>query len=212
MTHATAFAVLVIAASAAWSSEGRIPAQPSYVIPFEFDENTAWLQVKVNGHGPFTFMLDTGAGTCAIDWATAERAGLKVVETWQDGPIGSGDGTARAGAIRHATVEVGPVRLELPSIGVVSLATVRQRGNRPFYGVIGPSLFGKYVVAVDYAERELRLYDTESFEYTGNGYVWPVGMNRGLRGEFLRRFTVIFDYERSRIILEPNGALNEIAR
>lgn len=174
MNRASAVAALVFATSLVWSGEARLPSQPAYVIPFEFDENTVWLKVKVNGKGPFTFMLDTAAANFAIDWAEAERAGLTVLEVLQSGPVGSGDGVARTGVVREATVEIGPVRLNLPYIGAVSLAAPQQSWDRTFHGVVGTPLFEKYTVAVDYAAREIRLYDPESFEYSGRGSVWPV--------------------------------------
>jgi hypothetical protein len=59
-------------------------------VPFEFYRNSIVVQAKVNGHGPFSMLLDTGADPSIIDIETAREIGLKL---GTEGAQGSGGGT-----------------------------------------------------------------------------------------------------------------------
>ena len=67
--------VLVLACS------GRTDVQP---VSFEFHRNQLVVPVYVNGKGPYTMIIDTGANPSAIDLATAMEAGV-VVDTTRSG-------------------------------------------------------------------------------------------------------------------------------
>ena len=82
--------VLIIGACAVSFAQVRTKA-PVIEIPFDFYRNEIVVQVKVNGKGPFSMMVDTGTDPSAIDLVTARELGLKL------DPIGkqaSGGGTS----------------------------------------------------------------------------------------------------------------------
>src|SRR3954470_18910659 len=59
----------------------------SFTMPFRLVDNRVFIDVKVNGQGPFHFILDTGAsGT--IMRPTAQRLGLKIVNESQQSGVG----------------------------------------------------------------------------------------------------------------------------
>src|SRR5215470_19919615 len=55
-------------------------AQPqrSHRIPFQLSGNRIALDVRVNGSGPLSFVLDTGASATILDTDQAERLGLRL--------------------------------------------------------------------------------------------------------------------------------------
>jgi hypothetical protein len=59
-------------------------------VPFEFYHDSVIVQVKVDGKGPFTMLVDTGVNPSMIDRATAEEIELKLSAHGQQG---SGGGT-----------------------------------------------------------------------------------------------------------------------
>ena len=50
-------------------------AQP--VVPFEFFANKIYLQVMVNGHGPYALAFDTGSPTPVFDSDLAKQLDIK---------------------------------------------------------------------------------------------------------------------------------------
>jgi aspartyl protease len=108
--------------------------------------------IKVNGRGPFQFILDTGASTSTLDRSLMRR--LKLPRTGQ---------TARIqGVTGRATVPV--VRLRSWSLGGQALAgrtmTVIDMGDPNIGGLLGSDelrRFGR--VTVDYQQRRLILRD-----------------------------------------------------
>ena len=78
---------LLISAFIAFSVAGSKPhAQPaSFTLPFELIDNRVFIKVRRNGHGPYHFILDTGA-TGTISDHVAQELGLKV-EQGRLGPV-----------------------------------------------------------------------------------------------------------------------------
>src|SRR5262245_64802263 len=66
-------------------------ALPIASFPVERNGNLVFLPVTINGSGPFTFLLDSGANACVIDRARAQALGIPFQETVQG--TGAGKGT-----------------------------------------------------------------------------------------------------------------------
>ena len=104
--------------------------------------------VKINGRGPFEFILDTGASTSTVDRALVRR--LALPRTGQ---------TARVRGVTGASV-VPLVRLRSWTVGGQSLAgrnlTVTDMGEPGIFGLLGSDelrRFGR--VVIDYQRRRL---------------------------------------------------------
>jgi PDZ domain-containing protein len=69
-----------------------------------------------------------------------------------------------------ATVPV-PAALDLSGLA-------RYEGRAP-QGILGQDFIGRYVVAIDYHARQLRLHDAETFRYAGDGTRVPVTLGNG---------------------------------
>src|SRR5262249_19137562 len=57
-------------------------------IPFRLVDNVVWLQVRVNNSRPLNFMLDTAAGTDAVNRRVADELNLPLVEMGTRANIG----------------------------------------------------------------------------------------------------------------------------
>src|SRR5215472_11669194 len=70
----------LIFASAAGARPSAHPA--SFTLPFELIDNRVFIEVRLNGHGPYHFILDTGAEGTISD-RVAQELGLKVqMQDW----------------------------------------------------------------------------------------------------------------------------------
>ncbi len=139
-----------ISAAAQNSSVVTLPLQMRGLMPV--------VEVKLNGQGPFHFMIDTGSGLQAdIDTSLAERLGLRPNGTVVNGdPSGENDrevltvtidslsfGDRRAVDFRNVTAIVRPHRItkNYPDVD----------------GILGFALFSEYLLTLDYPAMQVRL-------------------------------------------------------
>lgn len=117
------------------------PAKPLALVP-----------VLVNGVGPFSFGMDTGAGATILAPTTADRA--EVVERRSTEAIGGGgtfdvqSGTAR--------VRVGDLTREV-EVGITPMDMLSAAVGAPLDGLLGQDLLGTVAMSIDYANRRLIL-------------------------------------------------------
>jgi hypothetical protein len=139
-------------------------------IPFADDgDPLIALAVRVQGHAPRWWILDTGASICLIDSTVASDAGISAKGRRQI--HGTGKGTVGIDSI------AAPLRLSFVG-GFATMcqpaARVDLRGlqdvvGRPVAGILGYDFFSRYIVQIDYAAHVLRLYDPEVYRYAGRG-------------------------------------------
>lgn len=130
-------------------------SQPVAVAPMQFRGLMPVIEVKLNGQGPFAFMIDTGAGMQAdIDTSVAVRLKLRSNGRAINGdPSGENDrevetttidSVAFAGAeFRNVTAVVRPQRItkDYPDVD----------------GILGFALFTDYLLTLDYRSMQVRL-------------------------------------------------------
>lgn len=155
---------------------GSAPAQNSSVAvaPMQFRGLMPVIEVKLNGQGPFAFMIDTGAGMQAdIDTSVAERLGLQPSGRAINGdPSGENDREV-------ATATIDSIVFGEPKIGGDSATRARGTSDattiefrnvtaiiRPHKitkdypdvdGILGFALFADYLLTLDYPSMQVRL-------------------------------------------------------
>src|SRR5215831_19112568 len=139
---------------------GSLMAQSPRVIeaPFEFYRNQVIVQVKINGKGPFSMLLDTGTDPSAIDLATAPEVGLKLPER---GHAVSGGGTSSNPGYetKLSTVTLGDLTAGNVAAIALDLSKLSAELARPVHGVLGHSLLNGRTVQIDYPKHVIRFYD-----------------------------------------------------
>lgn len=181
--------LVLVTTSRLWGQGGAAvapaPSTPILTIPFELASNKIYIETKVNGQGPYPFVLDTGAPFSVIDWDLAEKLGIKVFRTGEIG--GAGHGTVKLGS----TVGVGlsmhglryrPSRMEsIPLNSTLSLAE-----GRDVQGLIGADVLERFVSEYNFADNVLLLYSPQNYTYGGKGQRIPISV----QGHVLARATV----------------------
>ncbi|MFX1560895.1 MAG: retropepsin-like aspartic protease, partial [Promethearchaeota archaeon] len=115
--------------------------------------------VKVNGHGPFTFDLDTGASTTTITPQLAERLGIKTRAGERSEARGIGGGIP----VKYADAAIGIGSLEFDEDEVYVLdvnAILRAKGGRE--GVLGYTTLKHCTMSLNYDEKKFRLQKGDS--------------------------------------------------
>jgi gag-polyprotein putative aspartyl protease/PDZ domain len=142
----------------------------SFTLPFELVDNRVFIEVGVNGRGPFHFILDTGAGGVTISDEVASQLGLHVADAGQD--RGVGEKAVHAGSTRIAHVQIGELALTDVESDVIDTSDASQVfGTKSLDGIIGLPVFERMVVKHDYVNRVLRFTAPDKFDYSGAGVI-----------------------------------------
>jgi hypothetical protein len=161
---------LVAALLVALCAPAVAASDPPAVVPFTFSDGHIFVDAAVDGHGPYRFAIDTGAGdTLAADVAATLR--LRTGRPFTIG--GTGEGTIEARSARLASLRVGSAEIDDSAATVFGFDELRNvEGIANFDGLIGHELFERYVVRIDYAAQTVTLSDPATY-VPGPGIVVP---------------------------------------
>lgn len=147
-------------------------------VPFSFVDRRIAVQALVDGRGPFTFVLDSGAGN-TMSARLAAELGLQNERRIRIG--GTGAARVPATVARVASLELGGVRMTNQRFIVVDMSEIRKATALPsFDGLIGSELLAHFVVRVDYRTQTLTVTLPSAFSYHGAGTVVPVTLRAGM--------------------------------
>jgi hypothetical protein len=149
-------ALLAVALAAA----PAVAQQPLAELPFTSPSNLVLLQGHIGESRPLVILLDSGAGSTAVDAPLVDSLGLRV--TGQGRAQGAA-GTAPIRVLGDVHVRLGGVDLPLPRAFSLAFAELEPALGMDVDAVVGHELFVRYVVQVDYAAGILRLYDPATF-------------------------------------------------
>lgn len=138
--------IIVFAMTSALSTQEVIATAP-----LELRRNLPNVQVMVNGKGPFTFAIDTGAGGEAVaSPRLVEQLGLPVIGEEQVGDP-SGLNGKKVSVLRIDSLKVAGV--EFKNVRATEFPTA----DRDFDGILGFPLFRDYLFTLDYLNAQMTL-------------------------------------------------------
>lgn len=122
------------------------------------------LPVRVNDHGPFDFILDTGAGTSLLTPELAKQLNVKIV--------GSKEGQSAGGSVavslaKADSLAVGDARIDDVDLGIVDLANVGKTIGAKIDGDLGYNFLKYFRITIDYCDCEIRFDDPKRVETFG---------------------------------------------
>jgi hypothetical protein len=136
-------------------------------LTFEWIDNRIFVQVMLNGQGPFHMILDTGADL-SISPGVAKKLQLQLASAGETGGVGETSVPLQSTHLRD--LSFGPVHLTNLESNVIPTAdSTYVFGNVPVDGFLGLEVFQHYVVRHDYENRELTFYDPKTYVYNGPG-------------------------------------------
>ncbi len=146
----------------------------SVSVPFALVNNHIYLDVKLDGKGPFRLLCDTG-GANIVTPELAGTLGLKPEGALQG--RGVGEKSEDIGLVKVGSLEVGGAVLRDQVFAVFNLGPLTAPEGVPTNGLIGYEVFKRFVVRVDYEHRTLTLTLPAAFSYHGGGVVVPFKFN-----------------------------------
>ena len=120
------------------------------VTSFEPGHSEIVLAVRLNGRGPFRFLLDTGSTHTAVSARTAEAIGAPVVAR---AAMGSVAGSRETLVVQVNSLQVGPVTVSALLASVIELDEVS--GGSTIDGVIGQDALGSLRYTIDFRQRRV---------------------------------------------------------
>ena len=125
-------------------------------IPFELgDRGHILVDVRVDGHGPVPFALDTGAGRTMLNRSRLGTLDLEERpsgQTVQRAHQTSGMGLVDVGAFSMGEASFGSLEL-----GTIDLADV-EGGDTTLFGVLGFDILGRFDISLDFEDGIVVLY------------------------------------------------------
>lgn len=118
-----------------------------------------YVPVRVNGHGPYWFCVDSGAHHTIIDPFIVKELGLRVTSSTTT--KGTGEGDVPVQRVAPIEVAVGGVTMRVAEPWVIDLSGVPIPTST--HGLIGAELLERYVVELDPEHATLRIFDPKTF-------------------------------------------------
>ncbi|HEY6509853.1 MAG TPA: retropepsin-like aspartic protease, partial [Vicinamibacterales bacterium] len=145
-----------------WAAAPPLAAARSWVAPFaDGSAGAVVLEARVNGQGPFRFLLDTGSARTAVSPRMAAAVGAPVVARTT---MGSAAGSRELLVVRIDTLEVGPVLAPDLLASVVSLDHI---DDGDLDGVIGHDVLAAIRYTIDFRERRVAWWPTDALTARG---------------------------------------------
>ncbi len=139
-------------------------------VPFQLLNNHIYVEVRIDGQGPFQVMCDTG-GQNVMTPELAKTLGLEAQGAFQG--RGAGEKSEDVALTKVKTLALGDVTLRDQAFAIFPLQTMQRVEGARLDGLVGYEIFRRFVVTVDYARQELVLTLPEAFAYHGDGAVVP---------------------------------------
>jgi Aspartyl protease/PDZ domain len=146
----------------------------STTVPFKLLNNHIYLEVKLNGKGPYRLMCDTG-GANIVTPELVKELGLKSEGAFQG--RGVGEKSEDIGVTKVDKVEIGDATISNQVFMVFPLGPFGAVEGVPQFGLVGYEVFKRFVATVDYEKKLLTLTLPSAFDYHGNGTVVPFTFN-----------------------------------
>jgi predicted aspartyl protease len=122
------------------------------------------LPTRVNGAGPFDFILDTGAGTSLLSTELAQKLNIKVLGTKEGQSAG---GKVSVSLAKVESLALGQAKIEDVEVGIVDLGHIGKTIGTKIDGDVGYNFLKHFRVTIDYQTGEIRFDDPKRTENFG---------------------------------------------
>jgi len=128
---------------------GAVPARAATTVPFQLVNDHVFIDIALNGTGPYHFVFDSGAPFDLLDTDVARELGLHVKPHGTVGGVGAAEAPAGEATVR--VVRVGDLALAAEPFVVTDLhATIGAAEGRAIDGVIGRDVLERFPTTFDY--------------------------------------------------------------
>lgn len=138
-------------------------------VPFRLLNNHIYVEGRVNGTGPYTFIVDTGGHTLLSGRVVAQA---RLAATGNAPESGAGEGQSSTGFAPVQTIAIGDVEMHDQVAFATEIYSPEIEGI-PVDGMVGFELIRRLVVEIDYGRQVLTFSKPGSFSPRGAGIAIP---------------------------------------
>jgi len=174
----------------------------SVVVPFELYAGHIYIEAGINGRPVRKFILDSGAGTNAVDKTFAESIGL---EPAGELPAKGVAGYGTAALTELDSVSVGGITMYNQVAGIIDIAGIGLQIPGDLGGIMGFDLMQRFPFRLDFKKYSITLYNPETF--------LPPDSAMGIDFELHMKIPVIqaqYDKAQGRFLVDLGNALGLI--
>lgn len=146
----------------------------STTVPFELLNNHIYVNVTLDGKGPYRLLCDTG-GANVVTPELAKELGLATEGALQG--RGVGEKSEDVAVTKLGTVGIGDATISNQVFMVFPLGSLAAVEGVPIAGLVGYEVFKRFVVRLDYENNRLTLWLPTAFAYQGTGTAVPFKFN-----------------------------------
>jgi PDZ domain/Aspartyl protease len=137
----------------------------SVTLPFRLLNNHVYVQARIDGQGPFTFIVDSGGHTL-ISPQLVERLGLRSIGQFQTN--GAGEGHQSSGFVGIPDLALGALHLR-DQVGFATSVYDPSIEGIAVDGMVGFELIRRFATRIDYGARTITFTDPARFKPTNAG-------------------------------------------
>jgi hypothetical protein len=146
-------------------------------IDFELFRDKIFIPAQINGH-PIKLLLDSGADITVIDSRFAKTMAIKSSGTL---PVQGGGGQATLQLASNFKIELGNLKLQRMTAGVIDLAEVATAIGKPLPLILGKEVINPLVIDIDFQRHRIAFRDPDQFSSPDGAVRVPLGRHGGKR-------------------------------
>lgn len=146
-------------------------------IDFELIRDKIFIPARINGH-PVNLLLDSGADITVIDSRFAKTMAIKSSGTL---PVRGGGGQATLQLASNFQIELGNIKLQRMTAGVIDLAEVATAIGKPLPLILGKEAINPLVIDIDFQHHRIAFHDPDQFSSPDGAVRVPLGRHGGKR-------------------------------
>ncbi len=125
------------------------------VVPMRLEKNVPLVEVFINEQGPYTFLLDTGAGAVHISAQLADELNLPDI-WWMKYTAVTGSGKeVKCDLVHIEKLQIGSAEFGEFKASIMDLAKVSHAIGAELDGIVGFSLFADCLLTMDFPKSEI---------------------------------------------------------
>jgi hypothetical protein len=162
-------------------------------LPFEMHRNLILIKAKINGYGPFSFLLDTGVSNSIITDPSLKDS-LQLSQGRNIVLVGAGDGDNLQAFVTYGlTIQMSGITATKHSMAVLSsdILQLSSYVGVPVHGILGYDFFCNMVVDINFHNNTITLHRPLNYKYKGKGVAVPITLEE--RRPYLKAFSQIDD-------------------
>ena len=131
-------------------------------IPFDLLDNRIFVDVTLNGQGPFKFVFDTGGSNCLTP-EVARRLGLQLTPI--DQATGAGEKSVKAWKTLVNTFQVGEIQLSKQEFIVLDFSPIKKAFGLPaFDGIFGYEILQRFSTKINFVDSNISFFSQKTFK------------------------------------------------